>query len=586
MNAAVLAGFNWSAPVKTALLIAASVLFLAALTFLIVELVGKKRTSALLVSEEIAVPVPVQALVTAEENSVVEDTIEETLVEEISEPETPAEEAFVEEISEPETPAEEAPAEEETPTPEAPTSENEDDDEGLAVAAIAITDAVMIEEDVTIPAESFIVDGKAIFVRYNRSFTARLSQSSAEVKERYDIIKNVLLSHKTKARTSWTNETFKQAKDVVAKFGIKGKTLSIYLALDPADYEGSKYFAENAGDTRRYEQVPLRMKLRSDRSVKWSIELIEELMAKRGVEKSVTATESYAPAHETTEALVHQGLIKVYTNGELGETAVSAADFETMRREKFRQVTGLGFMDSITPDEAEKALTNELAASFIEDESVLEEFTAEPITLILEAVEADADASEPLLTAEESATNAETNSATEADETTDEDNNSPSATEEAMADCAEPKQSGEEPEETEASEAPDATAANATAAPAEIQASITEPTATKVTENSKAAPKASKPAVTANEPIRVKRTAKKSVKHICNIDTISENFEAGDIVNLRALKDKGLIPKKAPSVKILARGVLNKPLTVVADVYSMQAVKMILLTGGRVIEKH
>ena len=68
-----------------------------------------------------------------------------------------------------------------------------------------------------------------------------------------------------------------------------------------------------------------------------------------------------------------------------------------------------------------------------------------------------------------------------------------------------------------------------------------------------------------------------------NIDTISACFSAGDKVTLNTLKDKGLISKQAGTVKILARGKLDKPLTVVAQKFSVAAVKMIVLTGGSAI---
>jgi len=68
-----------------------------------------------------------------------------------------------------------------------------------------------------------------------------------------------------------------------------------------------------------------------------------------------------------------------------------------------------------------------------------------------------------------------------------------------------------------------------------------------------------------------------------NIDTISRNFEAGDRVSLNSLKEKKLVSKDAGAVKVLARGTLDKPLTVVAQSFSVAAVKMIVLTGGTVI---
>ena len=49
------------------------------------------------------------------------------------------------------------------------------------------------------------------------------------------------------------------------------------------------------------------------------------------------------------------------------------------------------------------------------------------------------------------------------------------------------------------------------------------------------------------------------------------------------MKAKKLIPAKTVRIKILADGHLTKPLTVKANYYSVQAIKMIELTGGTVI---
>lgn len=77
----------------------------------------------------------------------------------------------------------------------------------------------------------------------------------------------------------------------------------------------------------------------------------------------------------------------------------------------------------------------------------------------------------------------------------------------------------------------------------------------------------------------------KAVKDIINIDVISANFKAGDHVNLETLKEHKLIGKKTTYIKVLARGYINKPLIVEADAFSIEAIKMIVLTGGRVIRK-
>ncbi len=69
-----------------------------------------------------------------------------------------------------------------------------------------------------------------------------------------------------------------------------------------------------------------------------------------------------------------------------------------------------------------------------------------------------------------------------------------------------------------------------------------------------------------------------------NLDTISANFKDGETVDLETLKARGLIDKKAAAYKVLARGVLDKALTIEARDFSLAAVKMIVLTGGKVVK--
>lgn len=71
-----------------------------------------------------------------------------------------------------------------------------------------------------------------------------------------------------------------------------------------------------------------------------------------------------------------------------------------------------------------------------------------------------------------------------------------------------------------------------------------------------------------------------------NLDRIAEHFAAGDTVTLNRLKEKKLLPSNVGAVKILARGTLDKPLTVLAQDFSASALKMILLTGGTPIRTH
>ncbi len=69
-----------------------------------------------------------------------------------------------------------------------------------------------------------------------------------------------------------------------------------------------------------------------------------------------------------------------------------------------------------------------------------------------------------------------------------------------------------------------------------------------------------------------------------NVDTISAYLNDGETVTIEELKKR--VPsfdKKATYYKVCARGTLHKKLTVDADDVSVEAKKMILLTGGKVI---
>ena len=70
---------------------------------------------------------------------------------------------------------------------------------------------------------------------------------------------------------------------------------------------------------------------------------------------------------------------------------------------------------------------------------------------------------------------------------------------------------------------------------------------------------------------------------IINVGVLDENFEANELITIALLKQRGFIPKKAGRMKVLADGALNKPLTIKAESYSIQAIKMIELTGGTVV---
>lgn len=69
-----------------------------------------------------------------------------------------------------------------------------------------------------------------------------------------------------------------------------------------------------------------------------------------------------------------------------------------------------------------------------------------------------------------------------------------------------------------------------------------------------------------------------------NLDTLAENFPAGSVVDVAALKAKGLVKGHDVLVKILGRGTLGHALTVKANRFGAKAAEAIKAAGGAIEE--
>ena len=135
-----------------------------------------------------------------------------------------------------------------------------------------------------LPAEE---DDNQKSVRIVKSFSERLSQSSDEVKGYYDTLKNELLSYTTvKSKISFKHETFKVGKNIVAKLKIRGKSLCLFLALDPNDYKGTKYKIRDMAEISNSKDIPTMYKINLPRRVEYAKALISDVMQKFGAQKN------------------------------------------------------------------------------------------------------------------------------------------------------------------------------------------------------------------------------------------------------------------------------------------------------------
>lgn len=381
-------------------------------------------------------------------------------------------------------PVEEAP--EEVPAPEEePVEETPEENAELAVAVVAEEpeeeedeedeeDEEPEDENVgSIESNVTVIDGRKILVRYNYSFRAKLIQSGEETQERFGQLMDEFSSYpQVKTRESWRQVRVYSGRKTLACVLFKGRKLCVAFALDPKQYEETKYRGKDMSEIKRYEKTPMLLKVFSERKLSYAKYLFAQVAAQYGLRQEEVEHHSFRLPYQTTEELIEEKLVKLYSNKELSEDAqIVKADIATLIREK------------ISMREAQSALSDEVAAMYLEEEEMPQ---------------------------------------------------------------PQPEQVQEPDAETQ-------------------------------------------PMQTPSEPVPVKEAAeerKVRVKRgIINIDTLSRNFQPNEVVTLEVVRARKLVAKDVDYLKVLARGYIDKPLIVEAHDFSMDAVKMILLTGGRAIRK-
>lgn len=317
-------------------------------------------------------------------------------------------------------------------------------------------------------------DGWFVRVRYDKSFEAKLIQGDEALKKWYSALKNELLSYqKVTARRSWQHEAFRLGRTTIAKFVIRGKTLCLYLAFSPAQYEGSKYLVEDASEHAKFEKTPLLYRIRNDRRCRYAADLIAAAVAAaNGIRGEAQPHDYSAIPFEDTASLIERGLVRIV--------------------EVRRRTDGAG--------------GTQLPEDF-------------------------ADLEDP-----------------EEDDLPGEDVEQPEEPEEAPAPVPEPER------ESDPS--------------AEHRVSVTAAERLMTDEEALILP--------------AERSSDNFRQTIVNIDTLGEYFSDGERVTIDEMRERiPFFDKRATAVKVLARGVLTKTLEVEADDFSLAAVKMILLLGGK-----
>ena len=149
--------------------------------------------------------------------------------------------------------------------------------------------------------------------RYNRSFTARLIQSSDTVKEWYAMIKDAALSYKgTRSSSAWRQEKIYKGRALFVKLAIRGRTLCVYFPLNVGEVKNIE--VEDVSDKAVHAATPALFRIKKDVHAQQALELVAMSAEKLGLEAGKAhKSDKSEYALQTTEQLIEAGLVKVVT---------------------------------------------------------------------------------------------------------------------------------------------------------------------------------------------------------------------------------------------------------------------------------
>ena len=236
-------------------------------------------------SEQIVAEEPVAVEEPVEEESIEEEPVEEA--EEVAEEEIQVDEEDEEEIPEEELQVEEEQAEEEVASAVAEVIDEEIEDEEDEEDDEDFDDDDEEDEDEEDEEDEAIgeieIGGKSYRPKY--AYPTRIKLISDKVKGFYTDIKNEFLSYGIKSRISKTKENFNFSRDNVARFVVRGKTLKMYIAIDPNSIDNAHFHHRDVSEKKTYFDIPTMMPIKSRLACAKAKELVAMLAEQLGLHK-------------------------------------------------------------------------------------------------------------------------------------------------------------------------------------------------------------------------------------------------------------------------------------------------------------
>lgn len=112
----------------------------------------------------------------------------------------------------------------------------------------------------------------------SKSFKEKLMLSDDRLKEMYNDLKNYILRYKVSNRLSRSFDTFSYKRKKLVRINVIGKSIRLYMAFDPKDFEETKYPFKDVSDKKRYVETPFMFKVKSELSFRRAKKLIDQII--------------------------------------------------------------------------------------------------------------------------------------------------------------------------------------------------------------------------------------------------------------------------------------------------------------------
>lgn len=204
---------------------------------------------------------------------------------------------------------------------EAPVEEEAPAEEPVEEVAEVTVEPVVEPVIVAVPDETAATEvAEKVPAIRSRNFAEKMRDADEILQDRYDELKNYALRfRKLKSRISKKFDSINQGRFQFVKLSVAGKTLKLYLNMD-INTTDPKFHCKDMSDKKTYVTVPVLLRIKSGRAVKYAKRLIDQCAEQHGM------LERRKPFVVDAMALIEEALSGKEQPEELDDEAVELAE--------------------------------------------------------------------------------------------------------------------------------------------------------------------------------------------------------------------------------------------------------------------